>query len=193
MEQENMKSAWKALNEKIDANHLATKNALARILESRRKTALQKMVSVNKFSLFLIFLVTGVAVYVFFIAGNPTPLFIVVQLMLILFISAVFNLISFRTLSKMNLSRDVITLYRQISSNKRLTVWVYIIVYLLVFSMAFSFILVYPQVHILKAVFAVTIAVALVSDFFIYRWWSGQIRTLIDTSRELKELSEWEK
>lgn len=188
MEQDEMKLAWKELNEKILASTLANKETLAYILKSRRRSAWQKLVATDKSaSIFLFLFAIGMIYYSVFV--NNGALLVSIQTIIIVLVANTLNIISYLKLSKMKLDESVSVLYKQVSSYKKLTVWSYLICYVLVFIFVVSLLFTYPLSHFVKVSMLLLIPVGIATDCFIFHWSSNQIRTLIDTTKELKELN----
>ena len=188
MEQDEMKLVWKELNEKITASTLANKETLAYILKTRRRTAWQRLVRADKASsTFLFLFAIGVIYYSIFI--NHGAALIRIQAVAILLVATTLNIISYLKLTKMKLDESVPMLYKQVSSYKKLTVWSYLICYVLVFVFVVSLLLVYPLPHFAKVLMFLIIPVCVAIDCFIFHWSSNHIHTLVDTTKELKELN----
>ncbi|MDR2039506.1 MAG: hypothetical protein LBQ60_16405 [Bacteroidales bacterium] len=191
MEQDEMKLAWKELNEKMSASTLANKETLAYILKSRRRTTWQRLVAADKStSIFLLLFAVGMIYYsVFVIHGAPL---ISIQVVILLLVASTLNIISYLKLTKMKLDESVPILYRQVSSYKKLTVWSYLICYVLVFILVVSLLFAYPLSHFAKVLMLLLIPVGIAIDCFIFHWSSNHIHTLVDTTKELKELNKLE-
>lgn len=186
-----MKLAWKELNEKMSASTLANKETLAYILKSRRRTTWQRLVAADKStSIFLLLFAVGMIYYsVFVIHGAPL---ISIQVVILLLVASTLNIISYLKLTKMKLDESVPILYRQVSSYKKLTVWSYLICYVLVFILVVSLLFAYPLSHFAKVLMLLLIPVGIAIDCFIFHWSSNHIHTLVDTTKELKELNKLE-
>ncbi|MDH6533749.1 hypothetical protein D0T51_01955 [Parabacteroides sp. 52] len=191
MEQDEMKLAWKELNEKITASTFANKETLAYILKTRRMTAWQRLVRADKSaSIFLFLFAIGMIYYSVFV--NNGALWVRVQVVILLLVASGLNIISYLKLTKMKLDESVPVLYKQVSSYKKLTVWSYLICYVLVFILVVSLLLVYPLPHFSKVLIFLIIPVGVAIDCFIFHWSSNHIHTLVDTTKELKELNKLE-
>ncbi|MDL2305085.1 hypothetical protein LJC72_07070 [Bacteroides sp. OttesenSCG-928-D19] len=191
MEQDEMKLAWKELNEKIMASTFANKETLAYILKTRRMTAWQRLVRAEKsVSIFLFLFAIGMIYYSVFVHNGA--LLVKIQVVILLLVASGLNIISYLKLTKMKLDESVPILYKQVSSYKRLTVWSYLICYVLVFILIVSSLLVYPLPHFSKVLLFLIIPVGIAIDCFIFNWSSNHIHTLVDTTKELKELNKLE-
>lgn len=186
-----MKLAWKELNEKIMASTFANKETLAYILKTRRMTAWQRLVRAEKsVSIFLFLFAIGMIYYSVFVHNGA--LLVKIQVVILLLVASGLNIISYLKLTKMKLDESVPILYKQVSSYKRLTVWSYLICYVLVFILIVSSLLVYPLPHFSKVLLFLIIPVGIAIDCFIFNWSSNHIHTLVDTTKELKELNKLE-
>lgn len=191
MEQDEMKLAWKELNEKITASKLANKETLAYILKTRRSTAWQRLVRADKsISVFLFLFAIGMIYYIIFL--NHGAALVRIQAVILLLVACTLNIISYLKLTKMKLDESVPILYKQVSSYKKLTVWSYLICYVLVFIFVVSLLLVYPLPYFAKILMFLIIPVGIAIDYFIFHWSSNHIHTLINTTKELKELNKLE-
>lgn len=192
METDNIKLAWKELNERINANELANKKTLAYILNDKRRTAWQRLILADKSATLGFFFFAIVLSYLLFRENNGF-LLIKVQVVSLLFVVTILNYISFLKLSQMNFNGSVLVLCKQVSFYKKLTVWSYIISYIGVIVFGISFLLCYPQPQlVLKLVFLI-VPICIIIDYFIFHWSSNLIHTLVDTTKELKELEQWDK
>ena len=191
MEQDEMKLAWKELNEKITASIFANKETLAYILKTRRMTAWQRLVRADKSaSIFLFLFAIGMVYYS--VCVNNGALLVRIQAVILLLVASGLNIVSYLKLTKMKLDESVPILYKQVSSYKRLTVWSYLICYVLVIIFVASLLLVYPLPHFSKVLIFLIIPVGVAIDCFIFHWSSNHIHTLVDTTKELKELNKLE-
>jgi hypothetical protein len=191
MESNEMKLVWKELNEKITASTLANNETLAYILKTRRRTAWQRLVRANKSTSIFLFLFTIGMIYYSIFESQGAAL-VRIQVVILLLVASALNIVSFLKLTKMKLDESVPTLYKQVSSYKKLTVWSYLICYALVFIFVVSLLLVYPLSHLFKVLMFLIIPVCIAIDCFIFHWSSNHIHTLVDTTKELKELNELE-
>lgn len=191
MEQDEMKLVWKELNEKITASTLANKETLAYILKTRRRTAWQKLVRADKSTSIALFLLTIVLIYYSIFVNNGAVL-VRIQVVILLLVASTLNIISYLKLTKIKLDESVPTLYKKVSSYKKLTVWSYLICYILVFILVVSLLLVYPLPHYAKLLMFLIIPIGVGIDCFIFHWSSNHIHTLIHTTKELKELNKLE-
>lgn len=187
MEQDEIKLAWKELNEKISANSLANKKTLEYILENQRKTAWQKLVSADK-AASLFFLLITITISYLLLRENNGFILIKAQVIFLLVISTIANIASYSILTKMNLSGATLLLFKQVSSYKRLLVWTYLICYILVFVFIISFSYYYPLPYPVKILGYIALPVCIAIDCFLYHWSSNHIRTLINTTKELNHL-----
>lgn len=186
-----MKLAWKELNEKITASIFANKETLAYILKTRRMTAWQRLVRADKSaSIFLFLFAIGMVYYS--VCVNNGALLVRIQAVILLLVASGLNIVSYLKLTKMKLDESVPILYKQVSSYKRLTVWSYLICYVLVIIFVASLLLVYPLPHFSKVLIFLIIPVGVAIDCFIFHWSSNHIHTLVDTTKELKELNKLE-
>lgn len=186
-----MKLVWKELNEKITASTLANKETLAYILKSRRKTAWQRLVRTYKSSsVFFLLFATGMICYIIFVSHGAA--FVKIQAVILLLVAGVLNIISYLKLAKMKLDESVPVLYKQASSYKRLMVWSYLLCYVLVFIFIVSLLFVYPLSHFAKVLMCLIIPAGIAVDCFVFHWSSNHIHTLVDTTKELKELNNLE-
>lgn len=192
METDNMKLAWKELNEKINANELANKKTLAYILNDKRKTACQKLILADKSAALGFFLIAIVISYLLFRENNGF-LLIKVQAVSTLLIASILNCILFIKLSRIDFNSSVLVLYKQVSFYKQFTVWSYIICYIVAIVFGISFLICYPQPQLVLKLILLILPVCTIIDYFIFHWSSNLINTLIDTTNELKELERWEK
>jgi hypothetical protein len=186
-----MKLVWKELNEKITASTLANNETLAYILKTRRRTAWQRLVRANKSTSIFLFLFTIGMIYYSIFESQGAAL-VRIQVVILLLVASALNIVSYLKLTKMKLDESVPTLYKQVSSYKKLTVWSYLICYALVFIFVVSLLLVYPLSHLFKVLMFLIIPVCIAIDCFIFHWSSNHIHTLVDTTKELKELNELE-
>jgi len=191
MESNEMKLVWKELNEKITASTLANNETLAYILKTRRRTAWQRLVRANKSTSIFLFLFTIGMIYYSIFESQGAAL-VRIQVVILLLVASALNIVSYLKLTKMKLDESVPTLYKQVSSYKKLTVWSYLICYALVFIFVVSLLLVYPLSHLFKVLMFLIIPVCIAIDCFIFHWSSNHIHTLVDTTKELKELNELE-
>lgn len=191
MEPEEMKLAWKELNERITASTLASKETLAYILKTRRRTAWQRLARADKStSIFISLFAIGMIYYLIFL--NQGSVLLRIQAVIVLLIASALNIVSYLKLIKIKLDESVPILYKQVSSYRRLTIGSYLICYALVFIFVVSLLLVYPLPHLAKILLFLIIPVGIAIDCFIFHWSSNHIHTLIDTTNELKELNKLE-
>lgn len=191
MEQDEMKLAWEVLNEKVTESTLANKETLAYILKTQRKTAWQRLVRADKStSICLILFAIGMIYYSLFVSSGAA--LVRIQAVILLFVASTLNIISYLKLTKMKLDDPVPMLYKQVSSYKKLTVWSYLICYALVFIFVVSLLFVYPLPHFAKVLIFLIIPIGIGIDCFIFHWSSNHIHTLVDTTKELKELGKLE-
>jgi hypothetical protein len=191
MEPDEMKLAWKELNEKITASTLANKETLSYILKTRRRAAWQRLVRADKStSIFLVLFTIGMIYYNIFV--NHGAALVRIQAVILLLVASALNIVSYLKLTKMKLDESVPILYKQVSSYKKLTVWSYLICYVLVLIFVVSLLLVYPLPHLAKVLMFLIIPAGIAIDCFIFHWSSNHIHTLVDTTKELKELNKLE-
>lgn len=191
MEQNEILSAWKELNEKINTNSLVNKDVLKNILENRRKTALQKLIIADRTGMIFFFLLTiGIGSYLFLESNQ----FIVlnIQAVALLLISAMMNAISYFKLMKVSFDDAILVLYRKIASYKKVTLWNYLISYILVTIFIISFLYSFPWARAIKISLILIMPVCVVIDCFLYHWTSTKLTSMIETTKELKELNELE-
>lgn len=191
MEQNEILSAWKELNEKINTNSLVNKDVLKNILENRRKTALQKLIIADRTGMIFFFLLTiGIGSYLFLESNQ----FIVlnIQAVALLLISAMMNAISYFKLMKVSFDDAILVLYRKIASYKKVTLWNYLISYILVTIFIVSFLYSYPWARAIKISLILIISACVAIDCFLYHWTSTKLTSMIETTKELKELNELE-
>lgn len=186
MEQDEMRLAWKELNEKLNASSLANKKTLEYILASRRKTAWQKLLSADRSASIFLFLTTLVISY-FLLSNNHVFPFIKMQVITLLIVSTVFNVASYLKLRKMKLNGAVLSLYKQVASYKKITVWAYLVPYVLTIALVCSLLFGYPLPYGVKVFIALMIPICIAIDCLIYHWSANQIRALIDTTQELNQ------
>lgn len=186
-----MKLVWKELNEKIAVSALASKETFAYILKTRRRTAWQRLARVNK-SASVFFLLLSIGIISYGIFTNYGAILVIVQAVILLLVCCVLNVISYLKLTKMKLDEAVPILYKQVSSYKKLTIWSYLICYVLVFIFIVSILLLYPLPHFAKVLMFFIIPIGVAIDCFGLHWFSSHIHTLVDTSKELKELDKSE-
>lgn len=190
MEQDDIKLIWRELNEKINSSEIASKKTLSYILENKRKSVYQRLVSADLAASigFLVFAFT--LGYTLFMENSAYPL-LAIEAIIILLTASIFNYFCYRKLSKLNLDGDLISLCRRVTSYKQLVVWTYFVIYAMVLIFSISFLLIFPQTRLVKILLSLIFPVCVVIDCLIYRWSSSQIHTLTDTSKELKELNQW--
>ena len=183
-----MKLAWKELNEKITVSALANKETLAYILKSRRRIAWQRLVTTNKSTfIFLLLLTIGMIYYIIFV-NTGGSIFVDIQVIVLLLTAGTLNITSYLKLTKMKLDVSVPILYKQVSSYKKLTVWSYLICYVLVFILILSLIFTFSLPYLAKVLMCLIIPAGIATDCFIFHWSLNRIHTLVDTTKELKEL-----
>ncbi len=192
MKTDNIKLAWKKLNERINANELANKKTLVYILTDKRKTAWQRLILADKLATLGFFFFTIALGYLLF-RENSGFLVIKIQAVSLLFIVTILNYFLFLKLSQMDFNNSVLVLYKQASSYKRLTVWSYIISYILAIVFGISFFICYPQPQLILKFTFLIVPICVIIDYFIFHWSSNLIHTLVDTTKELKELEQWNK
>lgn len=192
METDNIKLAWKELNERINVNELANKKTLAYILNDKRKTAWQRLILADKLATLGFLFLTIVLGYLLF-RENHGSLIINVQAVSLMFVVTIFNFVSFLKISQLDFNGSVLVLYRQVSFYKRLTVWAYIVSYVLAIVFGVSFFLCYPQPQWAVKLILLILPVCIIIDYAIFHRSSNLIHTLIDTTKELKELEQWDK
>lgn len=192
METDNIKLAWKELNEKINVNELANKKTLAYILNDKRKTAWQRLILTDKLATLGFLFLTIVLGYLLF-RENYGSLIINVQAVSLMFIVTIFNFVSFLKISQLDFNSSVLVLYRQVSFYKRLTVWAYIVSYVLAIVFGISLFLCYPQPQWAVKLILLILPVCIIIDYAIFHRSSNLIHTLVDTTKELKELEQWNK
>ncbi len=184
-----MKQAWQELNKKITASTLANKETLAYILKTRRTTALQKLIRADLCSsLFLALFTIGMMIFCCLINNGAT--WIKIQMIGILLVATTLNIIDYLKLTRMKPDESVTMLYKQVASYMKLTIWSYLICYALVFVFLVSTLLTYPLPHFAKVLLFFIIPAGVAVDCFIFHWSSNHIQTLVDTSKELKELNQ---
>lgn len=191
MEPDEMKLAWKELNEKITTSTLANQETLAYILKTRRKTAWQKLVRAEKSACIFLLLFTVVIIY-FSLFANQVAALVAIQAVILLLVACTLNILSYLKLTQMKLDESIPKLYKQVSSYKKLTVWSYLIGYVLTFSFVVSLLLVCPLPYTVKVVMFLMLPVGVAIDYFIFHWSSSNIQTLSETTKELKELNKLE-
>lgn len=191
METDEIKLVWKELNEKITASTLANKETLAYILKIRRRSAWQKLVKADKTSSIFVFLFAIGMIYYIIFVGHGAVL-VRIQALILLLVASVLNIVSYLKLMKMKLDESVPILYKQVSCYKKLKVWSYLICYVLVFIFVVSLLLVYPLPYYVKVLMFLLIPVGVAIDCFIFQWSSNHIQTLVDTTKELKEMKDLE-
>jgi len=192
METDNIKLAWKELNEKINVNELANKKTLAYILNDKRKTAWQRLILTDKLAT-LGFLFLTIALGYLLFRENYGSLIINVQAVSLMFIVTIFNFVSFLKISQLDFNSSVLVLYRQVSFYKRLTVWAYIVSYVLAIVFGISLFLCYPQPQWAVKLILLILPVCIIIDYAIFHRSSNLIHTLVETTKELKELEQWNK
>lgn len=192
METDNIKLAWKELNEKINVNELANKKTLAYILNDKRKTAWQRLILTDKLATLGFLFLTIVLGYLLF-RENYGSLIINVQAVSLMFIVTIFNFVSFLKISQLDFNSSVLVLYRQVSFYKRLTVWAYIVSYVLAIVFGISLILCYPQPQWAVKLILLILPICIIIDYAIFHRSSNLIHTLVETTKELKELEQWNK
>lgn len=187
MEQnEDLKLAWKKLNEKINANTSVNKKTIEHILDSQRKTAYQKLLSADRSASLFLFLTTIIISYIL-LSNNRGFLFIKIQVITLCAVATLFNVISYLKLVKIDFNESVLLLYKQVTSYKRLTVWGYIIPYILTITLTCSLLFGYPLPYGVKVFLILMLPICVAIDCFIYHWSANQIRTLVDTTKELDQ------
>lgn len=191
METDNMKLAWKELNDKINMNALANKKTLSYILNSQRKTAWQKLILADKSAVLFLFLMGVVMSYLLFIRENHEAMLLKVHVIGIIVIVFIFNCICLFKLSRISWDGSVLDLCKQVSSYKRLTGWIYVISYVWVIVFIISFLIVYSPSLWVVTLISLILLVCIIIDYFIFRRTFNLARTLIDTTKELKELEKW--
>ena len=191
METDNMKLAWKELNDRINMNALANKKTLSYILNSQRKTAWQKLILADKSAVLFLFLMGVVMSYLLFIRENHEAMLLKVHVIGIIVIVFIFNWICLFKLSRISWDGSVLDLCKQVSSYKRLTGWIYVISYVWVIVFIISFLIVYSPSLWVVTLISLILPVCIIIDYFIFRRTFNLARTLIDTTKELKELEKW--
>lgn len=191
METDNMKLAWKELNDRINMNALANKKTLSYILNSQRKTAWQKLILADKSAVLFLFLMGVVMSYLLFIRENHEAMLLKVHVIGIIVIVFIFNCICLFKLSRISWDGSVLDLCKQVSSYKRLTGWIYVISYVWVIVFIISFLIVYSPSLWVVTLISLILPVCIIIDYFIFRRTFNLARTLIDTTKELKELEKW--
>ena len=189
MEQDEMKLAWRKLNETVGTHLFADRTTLAYILERRRKTALGKLLLADKIAS-LFFFLFAIALSCVLLSGDKGFLLLKIQAIGIVFVAAVFNLSSYRKLLKMRLDESVLMLHKKVSSYKKIVVWAYLITYVLVAVFLISFSLIYPLPYWVKVSIILLLPICVAIDYYLFHWSSNQISTLIDTSKELEDLNQ---
>ena len=190
METDNMKLAWKELNDRINMNALANKKTLSYILNSQRKTAWQKLILADKSAVLFLFLMGVVMSYLLFIRENHEAMLLKVHVIGIIVIVFIFNCICLFKLSRISWDGSVLDLCKQVSPYKRLTGWIYVISYGWVIVLI-SFLIVYSPSLWVVTLISLILPVCIIIDYFIFRRTFNLARTLIDTTKELKELEKW--
>ena len=191
METDNMKLAWKELNDRINMNALANKKTLSYILNSQRKTAWQKLILADKSAVLFLFLMGVVMSYLLFIRENHEAMLLKVHVIGIIVIVFIFNCICLFKLSRISWDGSVLDLCKQVSSYKRLTGWIYVISYVWVIVFIISFLIVYSPSLWVVTLISLILPVCIIINYFIFRRTFNLARTLIDTTKELKELEKW--
>ena len=191
METDNMKLAWKELNDRINMNALANKKTLSYILNSQRKTAWQKLILADKSAVLFLFLMGVVMSYLLFIRENHEAMLLKVHVIGIIVIVFIFNCICLFKLSRISWDGSVLDLCKQVSSYERLTGWIYVISYVWVIVFIISFLIVYSPSLWVVTLISLILPVCIIIDYFIFRRTFNLARTLIDTTKELKELEKW--
>lgn len=193
MEQDEIKLAWKELNDKINASSLANKETLAYILKTRRKTTLQRMIIADKSSIVFIGLLTLVVICFFLFAKKDVAtLLLRTEAIILLLVTCILNIICYFRLIKIKLDESVSVFYKKVSSYKKSLVWIYLVVYVLVFIFIGSLLFTYPHASLMKTLLAIIMPAAIALDCFLFHWSSNHIKTLIETTKELKELNKEE-
>lgn len=186
MKQDEIKSAWKELNDKISASSLANKKTLEYILKSQRKTAWQKLVSADR-AASLFFLLITITISYLLLRENNGFILLKAQAIILLAVASTANIASYSILAKMNLSGAALLLYKQVASYKKLMIWTYLICYVLAIIFIVSFSYSYPLPPIVKILSYIALPVCVAIDYFLFHWSSNHIRTLIDTTKELNK------
>lgn len=188
MEQKDIFEAWKTLNDKLNEKELANTKTLIFILESKRKSALQNLMIMDKIATAFM-LIISIVIVCYLFSHSVESLLIKIEATVMLVSATVLNMIALCLLRKMNFSLPVVTLFQHVVNYRKLTVFIYVLIYVLAVIMIITLLLTTSS-GLVKTLLLIIVPLGVCIDFFLFNWTMRQLNILIEMTKEMKTLKE---